>query len=81
LQRLANIRGKLFKAKGSAQKLKGGLSVNIFKDFFIVGNTSFSLQHVVHFTIKNNEGNKALEQFISKHILVEESTYHQLLFS
>jgi hypothetical protein len=35
---------------------------------------------VVNFSIKKNEGNVALEQFISKHMLVEEPTYHQLIF-
>ncbi len=80
MQRLANIRGKKQKTKISDKKLKGGLSVNIFKDFLIVGNTSYSLQHVVHFSIRNNEGNVALEQFISKHMLVEDPTYHQLIF-
>lgn len=54
--------------------------MNIFKDFLIVDNTSYSLQHVVNFSIKKNQGNVALEQFISKHMLVEDPTYHQLIF-
>ena len=51
LQRLASIRGKLKKSKSSANKLRGGLSVSIFKDFLIHGNTSYSLQHVVNFSL------------------------------
>jgi len=35
LQRLASIRGKKKKSKIDDNKLKGGLSVHIFKDFLI----------------------------------------------
>ena len=61
--------------------MRGGVSFKIFKDFFLQeGKISYSLVHVEKFSIKKQQGNVALEQFITKHMLAEEPDYHQLVF-
>lgn len=80
LQRLASIRGKKKKSHIDENKLKGGLSVHIFKDFLIQGNTSYSLKHVKNFSLAKKEGNAALKDYIERKMLVEKPKYHQLIF-